>query len=55
MIIAASCNLITAWNPAVGRLMSTVIEMKLAFPLCLAVVFVLLGVLVMIIEYFKKD
>ena len=54
VIVAASNNLITSWDPGIGRLMSTIIDMKLVFPLCLAVIFVLLGIAAMIIEYFRE-
>lgn len=55
VIVAASGNPVTAWDPTIGRLMSTIIEMGLVFPLVLSSIFVLLGVTAMVAEYFRKD
>lgn len=54
VIIAAGNNLVTAWGEH-GRLMTTVIEMGLTFPLVLSAVFVVMGISIMAIEYFRKD
>jgi len=54
VLTAASTNLVTSWGEY-GRLMTTVIEMGLTFPLVLSAFFVLLGIGIMVIEYFRKD
>lgn len=54
VLVAASTNLVTSWGEY-GRLMTTVIEMGLTFPLILSAAFVLLGLAIMAVEYFRKD
>jgi len=53
VIIAASQMLVSSWG-AVGRMMTTIIERQLVFPAVISVLFVLLGVVIMGVEYFKK-
>ena len=45
----------TCWDTERGRFWSTVIEMDLAFLFILAVVFALLGVVLMTTELFRKE
>lgn len=54
IIVAASLNLVSSWGEY-GRLMTTVIEMGLTFPLVLSAVFAAAGVIIMLIEFFRKD
>jgi len=54
IIIAASMNLVNSWGKY-GRLLTTVIEMKLAFPLILSAAFAAAGVIIMLVEFFRKD
>ena len=54
VIVAASQNLVNSWGEH-GRLMTTVIEMGLTLPLCLSAGFTVFGVVVLNIEFFRKD
>lgn len=54
VLTAASNNLVNSWGKY-GRLATTVVEMGLTVPLALSVAFVLLGVGIMAVEYFRKD
>ena len=53
VIIAASQMLVDHWGSA-GRLMTTIIERQLMFPAVISVLFILLGLVIMGVEYFKK-
>ena len=55
IVFIAGNNPVTAWDTERGRFWSTVIEMDLAFLFILAVVFALLGVVLMTIELFRKE
>lgn len=54
IVFMAGNNLVDSWDPEIGRLWSTVIEMDLMLLFVLAVVFVVLGVVLMAIELFRK-
>ncbi len=55
VLIAASQMLVDSWNPDVGRLMTTIWEQRLIFPFVISVIFVILGLIIMAVDYFKKD
>ena len=54
VIIAASQMLVTSWDPAIGRLMATVLERGLALPFIVSALFLLFGIVIMIAEFFRK-
>ena len=54
VLVTASLNLVSSWGEY-GRLMTTVIEIGLMFPLILSAAFVALGVGIMAVEFFRKD
>lgn len=54
VIIAASQMLVDSWNPSIGRLMTTILERQLLFPAIISALFVVLGLMIMAIEFFKK-
>lgn len=54
VVVAASGNLVNAWGEY-GRLLTTIIEMGLLPALCIAAAAVVFGVVVMLIEFFRKD
>lgn len=54
VIIAASQMLVDGWNPSVGRLMTTIIERQLIVPFVISALFVLIGLAIMAVEFFKK-
>ncbi len=55
VIIAASQMLVNSWDPSVGRLMTTITEYGLLPLFLLSVLFILFGVVVMAIEFFRQS
>lgn len=54
IIIAASQMLVDSWITSMGRFMSTILERGLMIPFVLSILFVLIGLVIMAVEYFKK-
>ena len=48
-------NMASAWFTPPGRLLTTVAETGLTLPFAVSILFVALGLVIMGIEYFKKD
>jgi len=55
IVFIAGNNLVTSWDTKLGRLLSTVIEMDLTFLFVLSVVFIVLGIVLMTVELFRKE
>ena len=55
IVFIAGNNLVTSWDTELGRFWSTVIEMELMFLLVIAVAFIVLGIVLMAIELFRKE
>jgi len=55
VIIAASQMLVDSWDPAIGRLLTTILEKQLIIPFAIASLFLALGLVIMAVEFFKKD
>ena len=57
IVFIAGSNLatVTVWDPKIGRLWTTVIEMDLMFLFVIAVVFIVLGIILMAVELFRKE
>ena len=55
IVFIAGNNLVTSWDPELGRFWSTVIKMDLMFLFILAVAFVVLGMVLMAVELFRKE
>jgi hypothetical protein len=55
VIIFAGNHLVSGWSTPPGRFPTTVIEQGMMFPFLLSIAVVLLGTVIMMIEYFKKD
>lgn len=55
VIIAASQMLVDSWDPAIGRLLTTILEKQLIIPFAIAALFLALGLVIMTVEFFKKD
>ena len=55
VIYAASQMLVSSWDPAVGRLMTTILERRLILPFTVSALFLVLGFVIMAVEFFKKD
>ena len=52
---AASQMLVTSWDPSISRLMTTILERNLILPFVVSAIFLLLGLMIMVVEFFKKD
>lgn len=48
-------NMASAWSTPPGRFLTTVAETGLTLPFAVSILFVALGLVIMGIEYFKKD
>lgn len=55
ILVSASNNLVLSWDSEIGRFLSTIIEMKMIFPLVLCVACIAFGIIMMLVECFKKD
>ena len=55
IISVAGNNLVNSWNLDLGRLYSTVSEYQLMFPFVLSVIVTVLGVVLLLVEYFRKE
>lgn len=55
VVFIAGNNLVTRWDTQIGRFWSTVIEMDLLFLFILSVAFVILGLIIMAVEFFRKE
>ena len=53
--VAASNNLVSSWASPPGRFLTTVAEMGFVPLFAAAIIFIVLGLVIMAIEYFKKD
>lgn len=55
VLILASKNLVSSWSTPPGRLLSTVSQQGMGWALFLALALLALGLVILGIEYFKKD
>lgn len=55
ILIAAGCNLTSAWTTPPGRLLSTVIEIGATLPFVLSVLLLIVGIGIMLKAYFQKE
>ena len=53
--VVASNNLVSGWTTPPGRFLSTVAEMGFVPLFAMAIVLIVLGLVIMAIEYFRKD
>ena len=54
MFIAGN-NLVSGWSTPPGRFLTTVMKMDLMFLLILSVMLVILGMIIMAVEFFRKE
>lgn len=54
MFIAGN-NLVPSWPTPPGRFLTTMSELNLMFPFVLAILLVVLGIAIMVVEFFKKE
>ena len=55
ILMLACNNLTSAWATPPGRLLTTIAELNVALYFALSIAFVLFGIAIMAIEYFRKD
>ncbi len=55
IILFVSNNLVSSWNTPPGRFLSTIFASGMIAPLLIACVFLFGGVVIMGIEYFRKE
>ena len=55
VLIATSQMLVDSWDPAVGRLLSTILKKQLIIPFVIAALFLIFGLVIMAVEFFKKE
>lgn len=54
VLFAASQMLADSWDPSIGRLMTTILERQLILPFAISILFLILGLVIMAVEFFKK-
>ncbi len=54
VILFVGNNLVSAWPTPPGRFLTSVVELDMMLPFVVAILFVLLGLVIMGVEYFKK-
>lgn len=54
VILFVGNNLVSAWPTPPGRFLTSVVELDMTLPFVVAILFVLLGLVIMGVEYFKK-
>ena len=55
IFIACGMNLVSGWSTPPGQFFSTVSEVGLTLPLVFAVIVMLVGLVILVKEYFTKD
>lgn len=55
VILFAGNNLVSGWATPPGRFLTTVAETGMTFPFVLSILFVVIGVAIMGVEFFKKE
>ena len=55
IVFLAGNNLVSGWSTPPGRFLTTVAELDLLAVFALAVVFTVLGIVIMAVEYFRKE
>lgn len=55
VIIFVGNNLVSGWSTPPGRFMTTVTETGMTFPLAVSIILLLLGLVIMGIEYFRRE
>ena len=55
VIICANNYTINGWSTPPGKLLTQIVESNLMLWFCISITLVILGIVLMVIEYFKKD
>lgn len=55
ILVLASNNLVSGWSTPPGRFLTTISELQMMPWFVISVAFTILGIAIMVIEYFRKD
>lgn len=55
VVFISANNLVNGWQTPPGRFLSTVSELGLTFIFVISILLVIVGILIMVMEFFKKD
>ena len=55
IILFVGNNMVSAWSTPPGRFITTIIQTGMLFPMVVSIIIGFCGLLVLIIEYFKKE
>ncbi|MCH5254970.1 MAG: hypothetical protein J1F41_08590 [Lachnospiraceae bacterium] len=55
IFVLAANNMASEWSRSTGRFLSTISELDMTLLFVISIVFVILGIVLMLIEYFRKD
>ena len=55
VVFIAGNNLVSAWSTPPGRLLTTISELGLTFLFAISILLVIVGILIMIVEFFRKE
>jgi len=55
IIVFVGNNLTSSWEKPPGRFLTTVIELNMVIPMVIVFIFLIFGLIVMGVEYFKKE
>lgn len=55
VILLAANNLTSGWSTPPGRLLTTISELDMTLLFAISIALVLLGIVLMLVEYFRKE
>ena len=55
IFLLSANNMTSEWSTPPGRILTTIYELNMTFFFVISIVFVILGLVLMLIEYFRKD
>lgn len=55
IFVLAANNMASEWSRSIGRFLTTISELNMTFLFVISIAFVVLGIVLMLIEYFRKE
>lgn len=55
VVFIAGNNLVDGWSTPPGRFLTTITELGLTFLFAISILLVIVGILIMIVEFFRKE
>ena len=55
IFLLAANNLTSGWATPPGRVLTTISELNMTFFFAISIIFIILGLVLMLIEYFRKE